>query len=81
MIGHRLALLTETSPRVLGSGAVIGNVSVQLIGTLPRIGSRRQEAERALSTACHRITLRMNPADAPSARKVANSLMCSLVLA
>jgi 2-C-methyl-D-erythritol 2,4-cyclodiphosphate synthase len=46
-----IALLRETA-RLLGeSGWQIGNVAVQLIGTKPRLGPRRQEAERALSEA------------------------------
>ncbi len=47
-----LALLTETAQRVVTSGAEIGNVSVQLIGNLPRLGARRAEAQLALSAAC-----------------------------
>lgn len=47
-----VALLAETAHRVIASGAIIGNVAVQLIGNLPRLGPRREEAEMALSTAC-----------------------------
>lgn len=47
-----LALLTETARRITESGARPMNVAVQLVGDLPRIGTRRSEAERALSAAC-----------------------------
>ena len=46
-----LALLTETARRVRGAGFEIGNVAVQVIGNRPTIGSRRTEAEGALSEA------------------------------
>jgi 2-C-methyl-D-erythritol 2,4-cyclodiphosphate synthase len=45
------ALLTETSRRLEVAGARIGNVAVQLIGPLPRLGPRRAEAERVLTEA------------------------------
>jgi len=46
-----VVLLRETA-RLLGdSGFAVGNVAIQLIGTKPRIGARRQEAERVLSEA------------------------------
>lgn len=45
------ALLAETARRVRAAGFEIGNVSVQIIGVAPRIGTRRAEAERALSGA------------------------------
>lgn len=45
------ALLAETYRRVSEAGYVVGNVAVQLIGNAPRIGSRRTEAEAALSAA------------------------------
>ena len=44
-------LLAETARRVRAAGFQIGNVAVQLVGTRPRIGPRRVEAEAALSTA------------------------------
>lgn len=45
------ALLTETARRVRVAGYEIGNVTVQLVGTTPRLGPRRDEAEAALSAA------------------------------
>ena len=47
-----LRLLTETASRVRATGAAIANVAVQLVGNQPRLGPRRDEAERALSDAC-----------------------------
>ena len=44
-------LLAETARRVRGAGFEIGNVSVQVIGNRPNIGSRRAEAEQALGRA------------------------------
>lgn len=46
-----LALLTEATSRVHDAGFAVGNVAVQLIGNRPRICSRREEAQRALSAA------------------------------
>ncbi|MEV4197310.1 2-C-methyl-D-erythritol 2,4-cyclodiphosphate synthase [Micromonospora globbae] len=46
-----VALLTETARRVRAAGFTIGNVSVQVVGNRPKIGPRRAEAERVLSTA------------------------------
>ncbi|WP_224769221.1 2-C-methyl-D-erythritol 2,4-cyclodiphosphate synthase [Nocardioides ochotonae] len=45
------ALLAETVRRVRAAGFEVGNVAVQVIGNRPRIGSRRAEAEAALSAA------------------------------
>lgn len=45
------ALLAETRRRVEAAGFAIGNVAVQLVGTAPRLGPRRAEAEAALSEA------------------------------
>lgn len=45
------ALLEETSRRVRAAGFEIGNAAVQVIGNRPRVGSRRAEAEEALSSA------------------------------
>ncbi len=46
-----VALLGETA-RLLGeAGWLIGNVAIQLIGTAPRLGPRRREAEAALTAA------------------------------
>lgn len=44
-------LLAETARRVVAAGYEIGNVAVQVVGNLPKIGPRRAEAERALSAA------------------------------
>lgn len=46
-----VALLTETANRVRAAGFAIGNVSVQVIGVRPKIGPRREEAQRVLSAA------------------------------
>jgi 2-C-methyl-D-erythritol 2,4-cyclodiphosphate synthase len=45
------ALLTETAHRVRAAGFTVGNLSVQVIGVRPRIGPRRDEAQRVLSAA------------------------------
>ncbi len=46
-----VALLAEAAQRVRAAGFEIGNIAVQVIGNRPRIGSRRAEAEAALSRA------------------------------
>jgi 2-C-methyl-D-erythritol 2,4-cyclodiphosphate synthase len=43
--------LTETARLVREAGFEIGNVAIQVIGNRPRIGTRRSEAERAMSDA------------------------------
>ncbi|MBC2932770.1 2-C-methyl-D-erythritol 2,4-cyclodiphosphate synthase [Nocardioides sp. zg-1228] len=45
------ALLAETARRVRDEGWEIGNVAVQVIGNVPRLGPRRGEGEVALSDA------------------------------
>jgi 2-C-methyl-D-erythritol 2,4-cyclodiphosphate synthase len=50
------ALVAETLRRVTASGWTVGNVAVQLIGTRPRLGTRRTEAEAALAER-HGITV------------------------
>ncbi len=45
------ALLRETAARVRAAGYEIGNVAVQVVGTRPRRGPRRDEAAAALSEA------------------------------
>ncbi|HEY3529363.1 MAG TPA: 2-C-methyl-D-erythritol 2,4-cyclodiphosphate synthase [Nocardioides sp.] len=46
-----VALLTETAARVRRAGYEIANVAVQVVGTRPRLGPRRDEATAALSRA------------------------------
>lgn len=46
-----VSLLSHVAELVSGSGFVIGNASVQVIGNRPRIGSRREEAQDVLSAA------------------------------
>lgn len=46
-----VTLLAEAARLVRDAGYEIGNVAVQVIGNRPRIGTRRAEAEDALSTA------------------------------
>jgi 2-C-methyl-D-erythritol 2,4-cyclodiphosphate synthase len=46
------ALLAEAARRVRAAGYEIGNVSVQVIGNRPRLGTRRAEAEKVLGEAC-----------------------------
>jgi 2-C-methyl-D-erythritol 2,4-cyclodiphosphate synthase len=45
-------LLAEAARAVRAAGYEIGNVAVQVVGAVPRIGDRRGEAEAALSAAC-----------------------------
>lgn len=45
-------LLAEASRLVREAGFAVGNVSVQVIGSSPRLGPRRAEAEAVLSAAC-----------------------------
>ena len=47
-----VALVAESARRVRAAGFEIGNVAVQIVGTRPRIGTRRDEAEKVLSAAC-----------------------------
>jgi 2-C-methyl-D-erythritol 2,4-cyclodiphosphate synthase len=46
-----VALLAENAARVRRAGYEIGNVAVQVIGNRPRLGTRRDEAAEALTTA------------------------------
>ncbi|GAA1863824.1 2-C-methyl-D-erythritol 2,4-cyclodiphosphate synthase [Brevibacterium marinum] len=46
-----MRLLAEAARRVRAAGYEIGNVSVQVIGNRPKIGTRRSEAQRTLTAA------------------------------
>ncbi|SMY01575.1 MULTISPECIES: 2-C-methyl-D-erythritol 2,4-cyclodiphosphate synthase [unclassified Brevibacterium] len=45
------ALLAEAARQVRAAGFEIGNISVQVLGNRPKIGTRRNDAQRALSEA------------------------------
>ncbi|HEY3561908.1 MAG TPA: 2-C-methyl-D-erythritol 2,4-cyclodiphosphate synthase [Kribbella sp.] len=47
-----VTLVTEAARRVRAAGFEIGNVAVQIVGNQPRIGPRREEAEKVLTAAC-----------------------------
>lgn len=46
-----LEFLRETARRVRAAGYEIGNVAVQLVGNLPKISPRREEAETVMAKA------------------------------
>lgn len=46
-----LVLLAEAASRVRAQGYEIGNIAVQVIGNRPKLGPRRDEAQRAMSRA------------------------------
>lgn len=46
-----ISLLAHTASLVRDSGLTIGNVSIQVIGNEPKVGTRRQEAQDVLSAA------------------------------
>jgi len=44
-------LLAETARRVRAAGYVVGNVAVQVVGNVPKLGPRREQAQEALGLA------------------------------
>ncbi|MDI1465127.1 2-C-methyl-D-erythritol 2,4-cyclodiphosphate synthase [Catellatospora sp. KI3] len=46
-----VVLLAEAARRVRAAGFAVGNISIQVIGVAPKIGKRRDEAQRVLSEA------------------------------
>lgn len=44
-----LSLLTETVTRLRSAGWQVGNIAVQVVGSTPRVGTRREEAQQVLS--------------------------------
>lgn len=50
---HGEVFLTETLRLVTGAGYRVGNVSVQIIGTRPKLAPRRAEAQRLLAGILH----------------------------
>lgn len=47
-----VALLGEAARLVRAAGFEVGNVAVQVVGNRPKVGTRRAEAQDALSAAC-----------------------------
>lgn len=47
-----VTLLTEAARLVREAGFEIGNVSVQVVGNRPKVGKRRDEAQKTMSAAC-----------------------------
>ncbi len=47
-----VTLLTEAARLVREAGFEIGNIAVQVVGDRPKVGTRREEAQQAMSAAC-----------------------------
>ncbi len=59
-----IALLSEAARRVRDAGFEIGNIAVQLVGNKPKLGTRREEAQAALSQAAGaRVTVSATTTD------------------
>lgn len=48
---HGVDFLAEVGARLAATGSRVGNATVQVIGNAPRVGARREEAQRVLSGA------------------------------
>ena len=46
-----VSLLTETVARLRSAGWQVGNIAVQVVGSRPRVGRRREQAQQVLSQA------------------------------